>query len=164
MPQIPIPAEPGKKLDWIINNWSEHRVVRQIECEDGYRLSVQASGMHYCTDAEGRREFYFSVPPNKPTLPFATVEVSADGVPDSWEEYDSNGVYAFVPVDKVRELIASHGGEKGDPGSAGPTQLDRIEALLERIAENTGPSTTSIRLTSITDDPDEIRRAVQRHL
>ena len=168
MPQIPIPAEPGKKLDWIINNWAEHRVVQPIECEDGYKLSVQASGMHYCTDAKGRREFYFAVAPEGPELPFATVEVQASDVPDSWEEYDDIGVYPFVPVEMVRALIDSHGGEKGAQGgqkdTTTPTQLDRIEALLEKVAENTGPSTTSIRLTSITDDPDEIRRAVKRYL
>lgn len=167
MPMTPIPAPPGKKLDWIINNWSAHRVVQPIECEDGYKLSVQASGMHYCTDAKGRREFYFAVASEGPELPFATVEVQASDVPDSWEEYDDIGVYPFVPVETVRALIDSHGGEKGARGgqkdATTPTQLDRIEALLERIAENTAPPTTTLTMTSTTVDPAEMARYLNRN-
>lgn len=135
------PAEPGKKLDYIINTWDKYRVLEQIECEDGYKLSVQASGGHYCTDANNSRAFYWKVDPSVPPLPFSTVEVLASNLPDSWDEYDSSGVYAFVPARMVRDLIDSHGGEKRPPV---PTQLDRIEAALERIVENTTPTKTTV--------------------
>lgn len=142
---IPNPAPPGSKLDHIVNTWRPRGVVEQIECEDGYKLSVQASGMHYCTDANDSRRFYWQVNPGKPPLPFSTVEVLARDLPACWAEYASGSVHAFVPIPLVRELIAAHGGEKG----SGPTQLDRIEALLERIAENTTGPTVNISNASM---------------
>lgn len=155
MPMTPIPAPPGKKLDWIINSPAKYRVVEQIECEDGHLLSVQASGGHYCTWRK-----------NLSTVPTRTVEVRTKDAPAEWHDKDIDGTgaggdtYGWIPVEEVREFIASHGGEKG---AATPTQLDRIEALLERIAENTTPSTTTLTMTSTTVDPTEMARYLARN-
>lgn len=136
MPQIPIPAPPGKKLDWIINNPVEHRVVEQIECEDGHLLSVQASGGHYCTWRQSLS-----------TVPARTVEVQTKDAPEGWDATNIEGpggggdTYGWISVENVRRFIASHGGEKG---VTAPTQLDRIEALLERLVENTATQAVTI--------------------
>lgn len=143
MPMIPIPAEPGKKLDWIINNPAEYRVVEQIECEDGHLLSVQASGGHYCTWRQ-------SLSP----VPARSVEVQTEGAPAGWDESNIEGpggggdTYGWISVEEVRAFIASHGGEKG---VTAPTQLDRIEALLEQIVENTKPNTVTIYNHALAD-------------
>lgn len=157
MPQIPIPAEPGKKLDWIINNPAEHRVVEQIECEDGHLLSVQASGGHYCT----WRHRLSSVPAK-------TVEVKTEGAPAGWEASNIDGpggggdTYGWISVEEVRAFIASHGGEKGSSIVTVEDRLARIEALLMKIAQNTAPSTATLTMTSTTVDPAEIARTIAR--
>jgi hypothetical protein len=76
-----------------------------IRCKDGFRLSVTAGGSAYCA----------------PRPPYKAVEV---GFPSSrpepwrrWKAYAANSqdptetVYAYVPVELVRALIESHGGE-----------------------------------------------------
>jgi len=70
----------------------------QIKCVDGTALSVQASASHYCA-------------PRDDVGPYSLVEVgylSED--PKAWEEYRDGAIYGFVPVDKVREFVALHGG------------------------------------------------------
>ena len=85
---------------------------RPIVCEDGTRLSVQASSHHYST-------------PRDDDGPYTHVEVGFPTVepPESWADYfdgrwdtdDRTGsVYGYIPVELVREYIESHGGEKGE--------------------------------------------------
>lgn len=77
----------------------------RIVCADGTSLSVQASELHYCI-------------PRSNTGPYTKVEVGfIEGAspPDTWRLYADSGevpsdIYAFVPVDLVREFISTHGG------------------------------------------------------
>lgn len=108
-----------------------------IDCADGFRLSVIAGGGAYCTPRPGTLP-YDDVDEDYPG-PYSAVEVGypsekpepwhctawADGfdahkdhpVCDGWETYSEMGtyedssVYARVPVQMVRDLIALHGGE-----------------------------------------------------
>jgi hypothetical protein len=70
-----------------------------ITCADGFKLSVIAGGGTYCS------------PPDTDRGPFHRVEVMIDGpTPEGWDDAGGS-VHGFVEVEKVRELIASHGGE-----------------------------------------------------
>lgn len=84
-----------------------HRLehLEEIHCADGFRMSVQASGSHYCT-------------PRDNFGPWHTVEV---GFPsekvESFMDY-TNGVhrpptetvYGYVPLTTVADVILLHGG------------------------------------------------------
>jgi len=80
-----------------------------ITCNDGFTVSVQASGFHYCT-------------PRDNAGPYTCVELgypSETPIPEIMEyaEDPSNPtgtVYAHVPVELVKKLIDEHGGEKID--------------------------------------------------
>ena len=85
-------------------------IYKHVVCADGVRLSVQASQYHYST-------------PREDEGPYSAVEVGyiqdeKDQVvapPDTWRAHADgsefpNSVYAYVPVEMVEELIASHGG------------------------------------------------------
>jgi len=82
-------------------------MFKRIECKKG-SLSVQASRFHYCGPRNNHGPYY-------------SVEVGfPKPLPSGWEEWDEqygNGqggkVYAFVPVEKVREFINYLGGEIG---------------------------------------------------
>ena len=78
-----------------------------ITCKDGTTLSVQASCTHYCE-------------PDDDYGPYSEVEVGrlSTPPPESWAPYAEGGesvekakVFAFVPIELVREFIALHGGE-----------------------------------------------------
>ena len=71
----------------------------EMVCADGFKMSVQASGGHYCSP----RENYG---------PYTAVEV----LPDKGEEmfdgrYDATGeICGWCPVDVVVAVIEKHGG------------------------------------------------------
>ena len=79
-----------------------------ITCADGFKLSVVAGFAAYCTPRPG----YGDVPRDYPG-PYRAVEVMVDddSCPDGWQEYESGGIYAFVPVELVRAYVEAHGGE-----------------------------------------------------
>ena len=90
-------------------NFKFKGIAPWVECQDGTRLSVQASETHYCT-------------PRTNDGPYSHVEVGFPTVapPDTWAEYfdgdwdtdaRTDSVYGYVPVELVREYIESHGGE-----------------------------------------------------
>ena len=79
---------------------------RMLVCEDGFTVSVQASGTNYCE-------------PRDNSGPYVSVELGFPSNPESlitpWaEDPDSltNTVYGWVPSDIVLELITKHGGIK----------------------------------------------------
>lgn len=111
-------------------------VAPQVTCADGFTVSVQGSDGHYCTDAEGKRPMYAETIVG----PMRSLEVGypsarpepwacpAGSEGDHWDrpEHDETGwecyaetpasptgtVYGKVPVEMVRALIESHGGER----------------------------------------------------
>jgi hypothetical protein len=98
-------------IDRPFTSRSSKRIAERICCKDGTTLSVQVSYAHYCSP----RENYG---------PYTHVEVGFPTAcpPESWREYceeggesfarcPCNAVYAYVPVELVREFVESHGGE-----------------------------------------------------
>lgn len=101
----------------------------KIECADGFTVSVIAGGGTYChprpamcTGGAHAPQWDGGVQCNYPG-PYTEVEVGFPSErPEPWSEWekyadgsigDATGavVYAYVPVDMVRALIASHGGQ-----------------------------------------------------
>lgn len=73
-----------------------------IICEDGTRISVQASSLHRCT-------------PQGNTAPWSEVEaciINSNGPPPKeWGEYRDVSIYNYIPVPLIRKYIYDHGGE-----------------------------------------------------
>ena len=79
----------------------------RIVCEDGFRLSVQAGELLYCS-------------PRIDAGPWSAVEVGFPSArPEPWAEWleycedpdrPTNTVYGYVPLTLVEALIESHGG------------------------------------------------------
>src|SRR5690606_2814 len=93
----------------------------QIVCRDGFTMSVIAGAGTYCTPRPDWAAAAGEVPADYPG-PYTHVEVgypSARPEPwDKWEQYaedpekpPTGNVYAYVPVEMVRALVAAHGGE-----------------------------------------------------
>jgi hypothetical protein len=93
------------------------RVNSRIACSDGFLVSVQASENHYANDSlagDGSLESeapYWRGPDAEVAYPFTTFEIGnpSDDVP-SLDEWDSDGVWAWVPRESVVRLLDSHGG------------------------------------------------------
>jgi hypothetical protein len=75
-----------------------------VVCKDGFTMSVQASEGNYCT-------------PRNNAGPWSEVEVGMPSKYDYWlNEYaedpsrPTETVYGWVPADKIRLCIDSHGG------------------------------------------------------
>lgn len=91
------------------------RVNLRIVCADGFAVSVQASAWHYANDRNGDAPYWRDFGEDESTgWPFVTFEVgnpSAEPKPKKvWREYDSGGVWAWVPRRVVADLLDSHGG------------------------------------------------------
>ena len=87
--------------DGIIFDVNRPRIV----CKDGYSVSVQASGFHYCQPRVDGADKYESV-----ELGFPNRE---DPLINDYAEDDGDltrTVYGYVPVEVVNELIEKHGG------------------------------------------------------
>lgn len=88
-------------------NDSPDSLVKQLVCEDGFTMSVQASHYHYCSPRQDNAAFYYKV------------EI---GFPSEKEEYlmpyaedrerPTDTVYGYVPVEIVECVIEKHGGIK----------------------------------------------------
>lgn len=90
-------------------------VNNRVVCADGFAVSVQASGWHYANDSHPSGEAaYWRLGDEEPTYPFTTFEVgypTTDPEPaDVWDEYESGGVWAWVPRQVVADLLDAHGG------------------------------------------------------
>jgi hypothetical protein len=102
-----------------------------IDCADGFRVSVLAGGGVYCVPrpalcacgiGEEPYPFMDGGTPHDYPGPYTRVEVGFPSArPEPWAEWSlyaespddpQESVYGNVPVELVRALIASHGGEK----------------------------------------------------
>jgi hypothetical protein len=97
-----------------LNNWLKEatmvddscQIRKKLVCNDGTKLSVQASETDYC------------YPRVNDSVSYSEVEVfyiSSD-VPKCWLEHGDNigHTFAYIPVVMVEEFIDSHGGIKND--------------------------------------------------
>jgi hypothetical protein len=85
----------------------DHPIVRRLECNDGFVMSVQASAGHYCSPRENR------------AWPYSAFEI---GYPSSKEQLIAkfaetpgkytDTVYGYVPTGVVESVIKKHGGIK----------------------------------------------------
>ena len=93
-------------------NTRSQELRKQLVCNDGTTLSVQASEDHWCSPRSSYVNYYTD---DIEFFDYSSVEVwcvSAD-VPDSWVEYgDDDNPYAYIPVTLVEKFIDSHGGIK----------------------------------------------------
>lgn len=69
-------------------------------CADGFKVSIQASHLHYCSPREDLANGEYE-----------SVEI---GFPSFKEElimrYRDGDIYPYVPIDIVEKMIANHGG------------------------------------------------------
>lgn len=101
------------------NRDADYRSTRpnSITCKDGFRLSVIAGNGTYC---DPRPDWFNGVPADY-AGPYTHVEVGFPSErPEPWADWvewcespdnPTGTVYGQVPVDAVRALIDSHGGE-----------------------------------------------------
>lgn len=80
-----------------------------IECQDGFRMSVQASSFHYCYPRIDNAPFYMEYEVGYPS--------TAEALLMPYLEYGSetpltSSVYAYVPTEVVASIIHKHGGLK----------------------------------------------------
>jgi len=80
-------------------------VVPAIYCKDGFIISVQASGGHYCLPREDGAEAYTHVECGFPSaVPEFILEYAEE------KDQPTDTVYPYVPVELVEQLIHLHGG------------------------------------------------------
>ena len=81
---------------------------KRVHCADGFTMSVQASGGHWCSPrAVVPDEQYTSV---EVGFPSAREELLMPYVGD--EDAPTETVYSYVPVDVVAAVVERHGGLK----------------------------------------------------
>ena len=140
MKQTRVIAEPNYTLEQFIKEskpelYCEKRP--ELTCIDGYKLSVQASESHYSIPRQDGLDEYqmFEVAGITEDLIWELQEFIED--PDS--KYI---VYAFVPSDKIKEVIDNHGGlnkkviQKAirDLKESYKKQNTEFERMLEQVA------------------------------
>lgn len=100
----------------IQKRWNEQRVeiearfgkrCQRVECADGFGMSVQAGTANYSTPRSALGP-YTQVEVGFPTSTDYLLEPYFDG--DSNHEDLTKGVYAYVPVQVVTNVLAKHGG------------------------------------------------------
>lgn len=94
---------------------------RQVTCMNGYRMSVQASGMHYCKPRRDNAYAYEEVEcafeePDNPGPAWDAIQEFRDG-PDGW-------VYGYVPIQLVLDLIQENGGMRSGDMPPSPACYD----------------------------------------
>ena len=77
-----------------------------VYCRDGFRMSVQASGFHYCTPRVDNADAYTACEVGFPS--------QAEPMLMEWIEVPggdpTRSVYVAVPSHVIAEVIAKHGG------------------------------------------------------
>ena len=76
-----------------------------VQCADGFTVSIQASGTHYCTPRSNAVSAYESVELGFPSRPCIFIKDYAEN-PEKLTE----SIYGYVPAHVVRKMIAAHGG------------------------------------------------------
>jgi hypothetical protein len=82
---------------------------KRILCADGFSMSVQASGVHYCEPPVTGLGFYSKYEVGFPSVPHWALGPYAND-PDNPTET----VYGWVPVEVIAQVVADHGGVVGE--------------------------------------------------
>lgn len=94
------------RLQAHLSNPKVRPVVPAVFCADGFSLSIQAGEFHYCEPREDRGPWW-GVEVGFPSGPVPTL---ADWKEDFGGTPDEKAVYGYVPIARVVDVIASHGG------------------------------------------------------
>tara|TARA_R110000765_G_scaffold305114_3_gene399050 strand:- start:310 stop:630 length:321 start_codon:yes stop_codon:yes gene_type:complete len=97
-----------------------------VTCQDGFRISVQASSCHYCSPREDNAESYATVELGYPSSPQPLIHSYAED-----RNAPTQTVYSQVPVAIVRELLAKHGGIVSGGLPAGVYEDSKGQAVLD---------------------------------
>lgn len=91
---------------------------KAVHCADGFRVSIQASWVHYSHDSEGKRPDLLSKRLCSPrndlatdaVHPFVSFELDypSEDVP-GWPDADDS-VWGYVPRETVAQILDAHGG------------------------------------------------------
>lgn len=88
-----------------INDWLSERLV----CKDGFKMSVQASNIHYCSPRIDNAKYYTTFEIAFPTT------IDGELLPYAKDiMYPMKTVYCYVPVELVEKIINKHGGIADD--------------------------------------------------
>ena len=88
-------------------NGCKYRVMPQLQCVDGFKMSVQASETHHCSPRFDEEHTYFELEVGYPServeelMPFAEDTTNP-----------THMVYGWVPVEIVNNIINARGGLK----------------------------------------------------
>lgn len=90
--------------EWLAHTYKDvsYRVLvrNPVICADGFRISIQGSRAHYCV-------------PRK-LVPGGEYEKLELGFPNIEEpllrEYEDHGIFPYVPIEVVEQVIEKHGG------------------------------------------------------
>ena len=88
-------------------NGCKYRVMPQLQCVDGFKMSVQASETHHCSPRFNEEYAYFEVEVGYPSEKVDRLMEWADN-PD----LPTESVYGRVPVEIVNNIINARGGLK----------------------------------------------------
>jgi hypothetical protein len=88
------------------------RLVAQIECRDGFHISVQGHYGAYCSPRQNDADFYSGVECGFPSAQVPELAKYKDGDKEN-RETDTEAVYGYVPARVVADLLNKHGGIKG---------------------------------------------------
>ena len=92
----------------------------RLECRDGFSMSVQASVYHYCYPRVDESPFYIQAEVGYPS--------EWEELLREWHEGGVNGVYGYVPIDVINEVILKHGGLAEELGETSfDSTLDKME-------------------------------------
>ena len=78
---------------------------KPVQCKDGFRMSVQASRIHYCTPSIDDANEYHACEVGFPS--------QAEPLLMQWAESPdrpTGTVYGYVPAHVIAQVIAKHGG------------------------------------------------------
>lgn len=96
------------RADTLIRDRLYRSPIPAIECNDGFRISVQASDGAYCAPRVTADIEYSKFECGYPSAAVPELQEWKDGDGD-----DTGTVYGYVPVGVIVALIEKHGGIKG---------------------------------------------------
>lgn len=82
------------------------RLLPEIICKDGFKMSVQVSSTHYCDPRNNTADYYSEVEVGFPS--------DKEPLLMQWAEDPHNPtgtVYGYVPSNIIQNIIQKHGGE-----------------------------------------------------
>lgn len=88
--------------------------VPEIKCADGFKMSVQASKVHYCAPRDSAGPWGMV----EVGFPSAKVEAFMPYIDGGEDTNPTDTVYGYVPIDLVVQAIVDHGGFAKASGAA----------------------------------------------